>query len=246
MASLEAEEQNHGVMWPKPGSHFQGFDLITEIGRGAFGRVFLASEQALGERPVVLKVARQGRQEAEMLARLRHPNIVPVYSVRQDDATGLAGFCMPYLGQATFPPCSTRSLPIAGHPRQARAICGGDPGRQCRPGIARAGRPASNSAYRVIRGGRDSLGCGDRRRPGARPPLRHMPPRPETFQYPAVARGRPLLLDFNLAIEDHRPVWKIGGTLPYMCRRSWPGSVTSRQAAPRRATIRRAICSPWG
>ena len=30
------------------------------------------------------------------------------------------------------------------------------------------------------------------------------------------AAGRPLLLDFNLAMEEDRPVWNIGGTLPYM------------------------------
>lgn len=28
--------------------------------------------------------------------------------------------------------------------------------------------------------------------------------------------GRPLLLDFNLSVDDRRPVWKVGGTLPYM------------------------------
>ena len=28
--------------------------------------------------------------------------------------------------------------------------------------------------------------------------------------------GRPLRLDFNLSVDDRRPVWKVGGTLPYM------------------------------
>ena len=85
----EALAQQAEITWPQPGSHFLGFDLVAEIGRGTFGRVFLATERALAGRPVVLKVALQGGQEAEMLARLRHPNIVPVYSIRQDDATGL-------------------------------------------------------------------------------------------------------------------------------------------------------------
>ena len=53
------------IEWPDAGSPFLGFDLIAEIGRGTFGRVFLAAERALGERQVVLKVAVEGGQEAE-------------------------------------------------------------------------------------------------------------------------------------------------------------------------------------
>ena len=87
--------------WPEPGSQFLQFDLIAEIGRGSFGRVFLATEPALGGRQVVVKVAPQGGEEAEILGRLRHPNIVPIYSL-QKDTTGLAAFCMPYLGRATL------------------------------------------------------------------------------------------------------------------------------------------------
>ena len=90
------------IQWPGPGTCFLGFDLLAEIGRGAFGRVFLASELALGQRQVVLKVALQGGQEAEILGRLRHPHIVPIYSVQEDETTGLTAFCMPYLGRATL------------------------------------------------------------------------------------------------------------------------------------------------
>jgi serine/threonine protein kinase len=73
--------------WPEAGSHFLGFDLLRELGRGAAGRVFLASERALGERPVVLKVALHGGHEADILGRLRHANIVPIHSI-QEDASG--------------------------------------------------------------------------------------------------------------------------------------------------------------
>ena len=88
--------------WPEPGDHFLQFDLIAEIGRGTFGRVFLATEPSLGNRRIVVKVAPHGGEEAEILGRLRHPNIVPIYSLQEDDATGLAAFCMPYLGRATL------------------------------------------------------------------------------------------------------------------------------------------------
>ncbi len=31
-----------------------------------------------------------------------------------------------------------------------------------------------------------------------------------------LPEGRPLLLDFNLSVDDRHPAWRIGGTLPYM------------------------------
>ena len=84
------------------GPDFLGYRLVSELGRGAFGRVFLAHELAIGNRQVALKVALRGADEAVVLGKLRHPNIVPVYSVHWDDTTGLAAFCMPYLGRATL------------------------------------------------------------------------------------------------------------------------------------------------
>jgi hypothetical protein len=41
---------------PKAGSEFLGFELVDEIGRGAFGRVFLARERELAGRLVVVKI----------------------------------------------------------------------------------------------------------------------------------------------------------------------------------------------
>ena len=90
------------LRWPEAGSRFLQFDLVAEIGRGAFGRVFLATEPALGGRQIVVKVAPHGGGEAEILGKLKHPNIVPVYSLQEDKTTGLAAFCMPYLGRATL------------------------------------------------------------------------------------------------------------------------------------------------
>jgi serine/threonine protein kinase len=56
----------------------------------------------LGQRRVVLKVAMEGGREADFLGRLRHANIVLVYSIQEDFVTRLTGSCMPYLGQATL------------------------------------------------------------------------------------------------------------------------------------------------
>ena len=58
--------------WPEPGTTFLGFALQRELGRGAFARVYLATQPALGERQVALKVAQRGKQEAKTLARIAH------------------------------------------------------------------------------------------------------------------------------------------------------------------------------
>src|SRR5439155_22268013 len=66
---------------PEVGSEFLGFYLLAELGRGAFGRVFLAQQGDLANRRVVVNVAADVWGEVQSLAQLQHPHIVPVYSV---------------------------------------------------------------------------------------------------------------------------------------------------------------------
>src|SRR5262249_52268993 len=68
---------------PRPGDRFLNFDLRAELGRGAFGRVFLARQGDLAQRWVALKVAPDLWGESQTLAQLQHTHIVPVYSVHQ-------------------------------------------------------------------------------------------------------------------------------------------------------------------
>src|SRR5947209_5455278 len=111
------------VKWPLAGERFLGFQLHRELGRGAFARVFLATEPALGNRPVAVKVSLGGGAEAETLGRLGgHPNIVPVYSAPEDSATGLTAVCMPYLGSATLEDLLDRLKALAALPRGADII----------------------------------------------------------------------------------------------------------------------------
>jgi tetratricopeptide (TPR) repeat protein/predicted Ser/Thr protein kinase len=72
-----------------------GYEILGELGHGAHGVVYEARQAGLN-RPVALKVARQGvhaspeerarlRREAEAVARLRHPHVVQVYAVGEHD-----------------------------------------------------------------------------------------------------------------------------------------------------------------
>ncbi len=85
---------------PQPGRQVGGFRLEAELGRGAFGRVYLVRQEELADRLVVLKVAADVWSEAHILARLQHTNIMPVYSVH--DLEPLSAVCMPYLGATTL------------------------------------------------------------------------------------------------------------------------------------------------
>ncbi len=104
--------------YPAEGTSFLGFDLKEMLGRGAFSRVYLALEPELGDREVALKVSPYGNAEARILGRIRHPNIVPVYSVDADASSGLSVVCMPFLGSATL----AHVLELGAVPTRADAI----------------------------------------------------------------------------------------------------------------------------
>src|SRR5436305_5572953 len=68
----------------------EGYDVLGLLGRGGMGVVYKARDRGL-ERTVALKMLRPGRglspselerfrREARALARLDHPNVIPIYS----------------------------------------------------------------------------------------------------------------------------------------------------------------------
>ncbi|MEK6238923.1 MAG: hypothetical protein N2C14_29765, partial [Planctomycetales bacterium] len=66
---------------PKVGDPIDDFDLLHELGKGAFASVFLARQQSM-ERLVALKISSQRSDEPQTLARLDHPHIVRVFDQR--------------------------------------------------------------------------------------------------------------------------------------------------------------------
>jgi eukaryotic-like serine/threonine-protein kinase len=103
--------------FPEVPQSFLGFELIGVLGEGAFGRVYLARQDDLAKRLVVLKITTTRTSEGERLAQVQHTNIVPIYS--QHEQGGLHAICMPFLGIATLAdliPSSTATTPEADLP----------------------------------------------------------------------------------------------------------------------------------
>src|SRR5262249_28311751 len=111
-----------GKKWPEPGDTLVGFRVVRELGRGAFARVYLATEPDLGGRTVVLKVGKHGSGAAQILCRRRHDNVVPVYAMRQDLLTGMTVVCMPYLGATTLADVIEHAFARPGMPAQASVV----------------------------------------------------------------------------------------------------------------------------
>lgn len=83
------------------GDSIDDFELRVELGRGAFGVVFLALQRSM-QRMVALKISANKGTEAQVLAQLDHPNIVRVYDRRIVEEKGLQLFYMQYIRGGTL------------------------------------------------------------------------------------------------------------------------------------------------
>jgi WD40 repeat protein len=99
-----------------------GYEVLGELGEGGMGKVYRARQLAL-KRAVALKVIRSGglaspeelarfRSEAQALARLQHPNIVPVYEVGEHG--GQSYFSMEFCASGSLEARLRQSLPGPG------------------------------------------------------------------------------------------------------------------------------------
>jgi serine/threonine protein kinase/Flp pilus assembly protein TadD len=91
-----------GPRFPAVGETLGEYRLVADLGRGGVGRVYLATQPALADRPVVLKLAPRGGREHLSLARLQHTHIVPLYAAHEDAGRDLHVLCMPFFGSVTL------------------------------------------------------------------------------------------------------------------------------------------------
>lgn len=239
-AEADRIERAAGLM-PKVGDVIGGFKLVGELGRGAFGRVFLANQSDLADRFVAVKITAAITGEPQKLAQLQHTNIVPVYSVHRADP--LQAVVMPYLGSTTLAHLighlrtTQGPLPSSGsyilstlnnHRTTDRSAApSGGAGETVKPAaLISAGQlPNPSVVLNMFRdmtyvqamlwiASRIASGLAHAHERG----ILHRDLKPANILL--TDEGQPMLLDFNLAedikVRRHFGRARMGGTLPYM------------------------------
>lgn len=219
-SSIFSPDRPEPGRFPRSGERFLHFDLVEELGRGAFARVFLARQESLAHRLVALKVTSNPTDEPQKLARLQHANVVPVYSVHE---TGrLQAICMPFLGRVTL----TRVISHLASQRDKRSLSG--------QAVVEAIQASANPTVKVLSpesgAGLQTLGrvtfadaalwvvdqiAGGLAHAHSRYIL-HRDLKPANVLF--SADGLPMLLDFNVSSESAKASadGHIGGTFSYM------------------------------
>jgi tetratricopeptide (TPR) repeat protein len=225
--------------FPAAGEDLGDFRLVSELGRGAHGRVYLAAQASLAGRPVVLKMVPDAGGEHLSLARLQHTHIVPLYSAHEFPDRGLRGLCMPYFGGETLSAIVTklgaRPGPVDGKALVA-ALDDGPAAPAPARGPARGFLQQASPADAVCWIGAclaDALQYAHERG------LLHLDLKPSNVLL--AADGVPMLLDFHLTrpplkAGEPAPAW-LGGTPGYMP----PEQTAALQAVRDRGTIPAAV-----
>lgn len=191
------------VDWPEAGEPFLHFDLLAELGRGLYSRVFLAEEIPIGRRRVVVKICLQGDHEADVLGRLQHPHIGQIHAVHVDPDSECAAICMPFVTTVTlaeqidahFDRCS----PDPKSPTDSSPTNSTEKSPQRPLEVESVVRIGSQVAEALAYSHEQGVVHGD--------------VKPSNV---LISDDGAKLIDFNLSIRDAAMQRCLGGTLPYM------------------------------
>ena len=224
--------------FPAAGQSLGELQLISELGRGALGRVFLASQPTLSDRLLAVKVTARTGQEHLSLARLQHTHIVPLYSIQDFPESNLRAMCMPYLGGSTWSAVlqALHSQPM--HRRSGQQIV--NQLVQTRPtgapeliGVGPALGFLARSSYVEAVSWIGSC-LADALHYAHQRGLVHLDIKPSNLLL--TADGQPMLLDFHIACEIERladqTVDRLGGTRGYMSPEQSAAAEAFKRGAP--------------
>lgn len=215
--------------WPEVGTWVEGLELAAELGRGAFGRAYLAFDPGT-DRFCVLKLAPGGAAEARLIGRLAHPHVTDVYWARS--VGGRTAVCMPFLGAATLAEVISRAFPGAADGRTTTAGVilaaaeadglAGQADRRSAP-VVRADEPYLVGACAVGARIADAVAYLHARG------VVHGDLKPSNVVI--GPGGAPHLIDFNLAAGDIDPAAAVRGTPAYMAPELIDAALGVRPAA---------------
>lgn len=198
--------------WPE-------FELVSELGRGAFAEVYLCRQRNLGQRLVAVKFTRAGDTEADLLGRLAHPSIVPVHSIHHDPESLWTAICMEYVGRATlvdlldaaFSKSQEAMIPTSNEAWIQVVQAGRQKDREHNPFLDSTSLPHREYVAQVVEIACQLLeGLVHAHQLG----IQHRDLKPSNVLLGHDGRAR--LLDFNLSNDEERQDGALGGTLPYM------------------------------
>ncbi len=227
-----------GTCFPEAGATLGDLRLLAELGRGARGRVFVALQSDLGDRPVVLKVTARAGDEHLALARLQHTHVVPLYWVRDFPAHDLRGLAMPYLGGATLKQLLDDLAPLSFRTRTGADLAAA---LQRQPAVVPVTPTGAGPARQFLaRASYVQAVCwigaclADALQYAHERGLLHLDLKPSNVLL--SADGQPMLLDFHLArgpLEpgDPVPAW-FGATPGYASPEQWQAFRATEASGP--------------
>ncbi len=243
--STAITRQKPGGQW-QVGTRFGDFQLLTLLGEGAFGRVFLAEQISLA-RQVALKVTANRGSEARTMASLEHDNIVQVFSelvLPQCDARLL---CMQYVPGTTLGKVIRYLAERPGQDVSGESVIGAIDELSIVAAIFQAAalkerqQLAESDLLEAVTliGSRLAEALAYAHERG----VLHRDIKPDNVlvsQY-----GRPLLVDFNLSLDPHQiagtSAEMFGGSLAYMSPEHLdafnPANPTSPEAVDERSDL---------